>query len=372
MPPLYPKDAKAMPSNFLLIDLAIAKYFLLISTVAFISVLCLTPIVKKYTLRYGKIDLPSHRKVHRYPVVRTGGVAIFTATAIALLAAWLLARLTELPLETVSGFWILIMGSFGFFCIGLADDLMSLSALLRLFVQAVVAYLMWSAGIRVDSLAAPVIGTFDLGWLSLPVTVLWITGVVNAINWIDGLDGLAAGTCSIAASVSFVICLYIGQTATAFACAALVGSLLGFLFFNFNPAQIFMGDGGSYFVGSLLASISITGFSSHEAAIPVLFPLLILVVPLGDMLSVISVRIFRGASPFCADNRHLHHRLMKTGLTHRFTVLVIYALSCWTASLALWLMAIPGGLITVVCATGALALIGYRAWFVALQDPLPN
>lgn len=274
------------------------------------------------------------------------------------------------PSEIVRSFWIAVLGSFSFFCIGLVDDFIDLPAGQRLLVQCIVSAVMWIAGVRIDTLFIPAIGITELHWLSLPMTVIWITGIVNAINWNDGLDGLAAGTSSIAAATCSVICIANGQMATALICLSLLGSLLGFLAFNFNPAQIFMGDGGSYFVGSLLANISIVGLSDTSSITPVVLPLLVLAVPIADMLFVILARLFQGVSPFCADNRHLHHRLMQAGLTHRATVILIWAIAYWTASIALVLTAAPGGLLVSASATVTLLVMIHKARSLWIQSPL--
>ncbi|NJL48982.1 MAG: undecaprenyl/decaprenyl-phosphate alpha-N-acetylglucosaminyl 1-phosphate transferase, partial [Leptolyngbyaceae cyanobacterium SM2_5_2] len=301
------------PSLFSLYKLAILG--------AFTLVLVTTPLVRKFALQFGRVDIPSARKVHVEPIARLGGIAICLGTVVALLLALLLGGSQALPAEAVSSLLIVLMGSLGFFAIGISDDVFMLPPLVRLGMQAAVAGLVWQAGVRVEFVTIPGLGLTHLGWLSLPVTVIWLAGVVNAINWIDGLDGLASGVGAIAAATSFLICLYTGQVASALVMVALLGSLLGFLVFNFNPAQIFMGDGGSYFIGFLLAGVGITGLVKTATATAVFLPLLVLAVPLLDMSAVILARLRQGQSPFLADKRHLHHRLLKVGLPHRLTVL---------------------------------------------------
>ncbi|MEO1390555.1 MAG: MraY family glycosyltransferase [Cyanobacteria bacterium J06634_6] len=354
-------------------DSALAESLLLAASCALALSLWLTPVVRIKTLQCGKTDLPSGRKVHQMPMARTGGIAICVATVLSSsLAFCLLSSLNDLSAKGTASFWILILGSSTFFCVGLADDLITLSPLLRLLLQGAIACAMWMIGLRIETLSLPVADTVELGWLSLPVTTVWIVGVINAINWTDGLDGLAAGTGVMAAVASFAICLSAGQFSLAIVCLALLGSLSGFLFFNFNPAQIFMGDGGSYFIGAVLASVSIAGFSHQTMTVPALLPLLILAVPLLDMLCVIVTRIYRGVSPFSADNRHLHHRLMQAGLSHRLTVLSIYALACWSGSVAVVMAGIPGCFLTVTSATGVLCFMGCKARYALLRNPLPN
>ena len=333
--------------------------YLISTLLAFVLVMVLTPFIKQTALKYNQVDLPSYRKVHRKPIPRVGGIAICIATITALSVVWFAGKLELSNIDPT--FTALLSGGFCFFCIGLADDILDLSPLLRLAVQCIVAGALWGGGMRMDSLSLPLLNTLSLSWLSLPLTILWVVGIVNAINWIDGLDGLAAGVGSIAATVSFVLCLQSGQFIAARVCIALLGSLLGFLMFNFNPAQIFMGDGGSHFVGFLLAALCITGFDREPAHVNALLPVLVMGVPLIDMTFVILSRLYSGCSPFSADKRHLHHRLLASGLTHKSTVLFVYVLSVWCGSLA-WLLAeAPGGSFVVIASTTALLVSMYKA-----------
>jgi UDP-GlcNAc:undecaprenyl-phosphate GlcNAc-1-phosphate transferase len=203
--------------------------------------------------------------------------------------------------------------------------------------------------------------------LSLPITVIWLVGIANAINWIDGLDGLAAGVCGISAVVLLILCLFMEQPAAALVAAALAGGALGFLRYNFNPAQIFMGDGGAYFMGFTLAGVAVIGLVkiaavTTVAVTAVLLPYLVLAVPILDMSIVILSRLKKGQSPFVADKGHLHHRLIKAGISHRLTVLFIYALTLWVGSLALAFSNIPSGWGFAVGATFLLIYLGWQVW----------
>jgi UDP-N-acetylmuramyl pentapeptide phosphotransferase/UDP-N-acetylglucosamine-1-phosphate transferase len=206
--------------------------------------------------------------------------------------------------------------------------------------QILVASAIWSQGVR--------IGAIDLPWLSstgsaiqlsdglsLLATVIWLVGITNAINWLDGLDGLAAGVAGISAIGLVSVSFSLHQVAAGFLAAALAGCCLGFLRHNSNPARIFMGDGGSYFLGFTLASISIVGPAKGLTTVSLLLPLLILSLPLADMSAVIMGRLREGRSPFYPDRRHLHHRLLRAGFSHRRTVLLIYVFTQWLASIAL-------------------------------------
>ena len=295
----------------------------------------LTPVVKSLALRCGKFDAPGDRKVHQQPMVRLGGVAIFLATLLsALCACWGAATVTQLPESAFYTTLLILLGGCGFFLVGFADDLFQLSALNRLAMQLAIATVLWCLGLRIDIWVLPGLSSMSLGWLSLPITTLWLSGVVNAINWIDGLDGLAAGVSGIATVSLVVLCMAIAQPVPAILGAALIGSLLGFLYYNYSPATIFMGDGGSYFVGFVLASLCIVGPQHVDSPFATLLPLVILGVPLGDMLSVILIRLYRKKSPFNADRLHLHHRLLDKDLSHKATVWVLYSLTLMTSAIA--------------------------------------
>ena len=330
--------------------------------VAALVVLLTTPTIKQIGLKSGRVDLPNARKMHQRPMVRLGGVSIFLGTLISLLIMWNLGGFGVLPPEQEYEIWGVTIGGLAFFLIGLADDLFSLSAVVRLLLQASVATGAWWVGVQINFLTIPFDGLVPLpGWVSLLVTIIWLVGMANAINWIDGLDGLAAGVSGIAAVVMLIVCLFMDQPAAALIAAALAGGALGFLRYNFNPAQIFMGDGGAYFMGFTLAGVGVVGLVKSVTTVAVLLPYLILAVPILDMSAVILDRLRSGKSPFVADKRHLHHRLLQAGLSHRLTVLFIYSLTLWVGSLALAFSGIPSGLVYAIAAT---ALLSYASWKV--------
>ncbi|MEA5573288.1 MraY family glycosyltransferase [Calothrix sp. UHCC 0171] len=337
-------------------------YHLIAFLVAAVVVLWTTPDVRNIGIKSGQVDKPGDRKVHQRPMVRLGGVSIFTGTMVALILVWWLGGFANLPPEKEWQIWGVILGGSGFFLIGLADDLLSLSPFVRLVMQVIVAAGAWKAGVSIDFVTIPTMGIVQLEWLSLPITVVWLVGMVNAINWIDGLDGLAAGVSGIAAVVMLVVALFMKQPAAALIAAALAGAALGFLRYNFNPAQIFMGDGGSYFMGFTLASVSIIGLVKIPAFTAVLLPYVILAVPIFDMSAVILLRLRQGKSPFQADKRHLHHRLLNAGLSHRWAVLFIYSLTLWVGSLAMAIAGIPSGVIYACATTSLLSYTSWKVW----------
>ena len=343
---------------------------------AAIAALRLTPLIKTVALKLEKFDAPEARKVHQQPMVRLGGVAIFAATQGAIAFSFLLfdlpsaaGNLSSIP-DWMPG---LLLGSIGFFLIGFSDDLFNLSPLHRLWMQGAIAAIVCCFGLRIDALVLPGIEPIALGWLSLPITVLWIAGVVNAINWVDGLDGLAAGICAIASACILSLAVSASQLMVALIAAALLGSLLGFLVYNYNPAEIFMGDGGSYFLGFMLASLCIVGPQQINTSVSSLLPLLILAVPVGDMVSVIVARLYQRRSPFSADNFHLHHRLLQRNLSHKTVVLVMYALTLATGSVALVIANVLG---TFTAFATIAVLSGFSVWqlsdFAAHSSSSPN
>lgn len=340
-------------------------YHLVAFIVSALVVLATTPIVKQIGLKSGRVDIPDKRKVHSAPMVRLGGVAIFLGTIGSLLVVWWAGGFGVLPPHKEYEIWGVTVGSLAFFLIGLADDLFGLSPFSRLFIQVIVAICAWQVGVQIEFITIPLLGLVSLAdWISMPLTVIWLVGMVNAINWIDGLDGLAAGVSGIAAVVMLVVSLFMDQPAAALIAAALAGGCLGFLRYNFNPAQIFMGDGGSYFMGFTLAGVGVIGLVKTTAVTAVVLPYLILAVPLLDMSAVILNRLLNGRSPFLADKRHLHHRLLSAGLSHRLTVLFIYSLTLWVGSLSLAVAGIPSGLSYAI---GATLLLAYTTWKVKKQ-----
>ncbi|MBZ8182361.1 MAG: MraY family glycosyltransferase [Oscillatoria sp. PMC 1051.18] len=341
-------------------------YHIIAFLVSMTVVLWSTPVVKTLGLKSGRVDRPGDRKVHKRPMVRLGGVSIFAGTLTALAIVWWLGGFETVSPEKELEVWGVTLGGIAFFLIGLADDLFNLTPTSRLIMQTGVASLAWWLGeVRIEFLSVPFDGLVHLSWLSLPVTVFWLVGMVNAINWIDGLDGLAAGVSGIAAVVMLIVTLFMQQPAAAMIAAAIAGGALGFLRYNFNPAEIFMGDGGAYFLGFTLAGVGAIGLVKTTAVTAVLLPYLILAVPILDMSAVIVSRLSNGKSPFSADKRHLHHRLLKAGISQRLAVLFIYALTLWVGSLALAFSNFPSGGAYALGATMLLFYVGWQVWRIA-------
>jgi UDP-GlcNAc:undecaprenyl-phosphate GlcNAc-1-phosphate transferase len=305
----------------------------MLNIVAFIVSLAvaaaLTPLIRGVARQLGALDhAHSSRKVHARPVPRLGGVAIVTAFYVAVTGLLLSSdQVTALfrgdPRQAIGIF----VGGSAIAALGLWDDLWGTGARTKFAVQFAVAGCMYWFGYRIDGLTNPFGAPIELGWLGLPVTVLWIAGVVNAMNLIDGLDGLAGGVALISIGVIFALSLMNGEPLMALLAAALGGAVLGFLRYNFNPASIFMGDTGSMFLGFVLAIAAIAGNQKSSTVMAIAVPVVALGVPIADTLLAMTRRAIRGAPLFRADRDHIHHRLLGLGLTHRQAVLAIYAAS---------------------------------------------
>ncbi len=289
----------------------------------------LTPAVRAVARRFGALDHAlTSRKLHGKPIPRLGGAAIVVAFYAPLVA------LLFVDTETGRHFLAQPSKAFGLFAGGLAiaalgvwDDLHGAGAKTKLTVQFVVAAGMYAIGFRIDHVANPFGAPLELGVLGLPFTVLWIAGVVNAMNLIDGLDGLAGGVAFIAIATTFAISVLRIEPLMILFTAALGGAVLGFLFYNFNPASIFMGDTGSMFLGFVLATASIQRGQKASTAIAIVVPIVALGVPIADTLLAMMRRAARGVPLFSGDRGHIHHRLLGLGLSHRQTVLVLYGAS---------------------------------------------
>jgi UDP-GlcNAc:undecaprenyl-phosphate/decaprenyl-phosphate GlcNAc-1-phosphate transferase len=349
-----------------------ATPYLVAFIVSALTVWLCTPLMRQIGLKAGIIDKPNERKMHSTPVVRLGGVAIFIGSLVALMVAWGQGWFVDgqgqiLVSRKEYEIWGVTFGGLVFFLLGLADDLFDLPALLRLSAQLAIAAAAWFVGVRIDFLSIPGFGTFGLPDLvSLPLTVIWLAGMVNAINWIDGLDGLAAGVSAIAAAVLLVTSVFMKQPSAALIAAALAGGCLGFLRYNFkpnSPAEIFMGDGGAYYLGFTLAGVSVIGVAKSTAVAAVILPYLILAVPIVDGVAVIFERLRKRQSPFSAGNQHLHHRLVRAGVSKRRTVLFIYALTLWAGSLGLAFSGMPAGGTYAALSTLLFIYAAFQVWW---------
>ena len=286
----------------------------------------LTPLIRNLAYRYGALDHAlTARKIHGRPIPRLGGIAIVAGFYVSLLGLLIFKSGMARMLMREHNFALgIFAGGIVIAALGVYDDLRGADARKKFVVQFAVAGLMYSLGFRVEQIASPFGGALSLGWASLPFTLLWIVGVINAMNLIDGLDGLAGGVALVATATITIISLHNSQPLMVLFAGALAGSVLGFLFYNFNPASIFMGDTGSMFLGFVLATTSLRTNQKSSTAVALVVPAIVLGLPILDTLLAMGRRAIRGRPLFHADKDHIHHRLLATGLTHRQTVLVMY------------------------------------------------
>ncbi|MBN8193770.1 undecaprenyl/decaprenyl-phosphate alpha-N-acetylglucosaminyl 1-phosphate transferase [Bacillus sp. NTK074B] len=285
---------------------------------SFVVSIGITPLVRKLAIKVGAIDKPEERKVHTDLMPRLGGVAIFIGAATGYLY---LAPESIYMQAIVTGASIILV-------VGILDDLYTLSPKLKLVGQIIAALIVISSGLLIEKFTFPFFGTVYLHhWLSFPVTLLWIVGVTNAINLIDGLDGLAAGVSSIALGSILVMAVGDSQVLVIALCVILVGSSLGFLYHNFYPAKIFMGDTGALFLGYSIAIISMLGLFKNVALFSFIIPIIVLAIPIFDTIFAIIRRALKKQNFAQPDKQHLHYCILSLGFSHKASVLIIYCVS---------------------------------------------
>lgn len=293
-----------------------------------------TPIVTRIARAWGLMDRPGPRKVHIAPVPRIGGLIIaFAALALILPAMALDNTIGTAFHKILPQVFALLATAIGMFALGIIDDVRGLRARIKLLTQVAAALTVCAFGVRIDSFDIPGWGMLDFGLLSWPITILWIVGITNAINLIDGLDGLAAGISAVTCGVIALTAMYTGQLVMAILMVALLGSLIGFLFFNFNPAKVFMGDGGTMFVGFMIGAASVMCTVKSATLVALAMPALALGLPIFDTLFSIVRRILERRSVFAPDGKHIHHQLLRKGLNQRRAVLLMYLVTLLTAGL---------------------------------------
>ena len=306
-----------MPIQLSVLGIAVAA-LLAAAIVALIS----TPVVKSLAFKMGAVDVPKDaRRMHKHPIPRMGGLAIFFG--------FILSVLVFLPLT--SALRGMLMGGVIIVILGIFDDIYALPAKPKFLIQIVAALIAVLAGNRIYFLSNPNIFSsepfWELGWLSIPLSVLWIVAITNAVNLIDGLDGLACGVSTISSMTLLVISLIVSEPEVTILMAALSGACIGFLPYNLNPAKIFMGDTGSTFLGFILASVSIQGLFKFHMIISFAVPFLMLALPIFDTCFAILRRVSKGQSPMAPDRGHIHHRLIDMGFSQKQAVATLYIIS---------------------------------------------
>ncbi len=341
-----------------------------LAAVAFLISLLLTPFVRDYALRRNWVDAPDNdRKIHVRPIPRLGGIAIVVAY-LGALALSLVAPYQKVPFDlpvALSAGIRLLPAAATIFATGLVDDIYSLKAWQKLVGQVIAAVLAFSAGFGVVTFQGDPLPI----WVSLPVTIFWLVGCSNALNLIDGMDGLAAGVGFFAAMTMMIAALTHQNMELALVTAPLAGALLGFLRYNFNPASIFLGDCGSLLIGFLLGCFGAVWSHKSATVLGMTAPLMALAIPLLEVAVSIARRFLRNQPIFQADREHIHHRLLARGLTTRRAVLLLYG-GCGLAALFSLLQDVSqeqiGGLIVVLfCAAAWIGVqhLGYGEFNLA-------
>lgn len=308
--------------------------------------LLVTPAVILLAKRTGALDKPDARKVHKKPIPRIGGLAIYAGFMAAVIFVAIKFGLdAEMVRETVG---LVLSGSL-IVALGLIDDYKNLPAKIKLLGQIGAAALLVAAfDVRIDFITDPFGDYIYLEWFAVPATMFWLVGLTNTVNLIDGLDGLAAGVSAIASFTIMLIALEQDFILVAVLTAALAGAALGFLKYNFNPAQIFMGDTGSMFLGFMLAGISVTGAVKSVATIALVVPVFALGLPILDTTFAIVRRVRGGVPIFKPDKGHLHHRLLSVGFTQRQAVLLMYVISALFGLSAIALTAVSSQIAVLI------------------------
>lgn len=321
-----------------------------------------TPFVKRMAYKVGAIDVPKdNRRMHKVPIPRLGGLAIYIAFLFTVLVFGDIDR-------QMQG---ILLGSVMIVVLGVLDDSMTLKALPKFLVQIAAAGIAVYHGCTIQFLSNPNVFSampyFDLGWLSVPVTIIWIVAITNAVNFIDGLDGLACGVSAISTASLLVIALIVQEWEICIFLAALLGACLGFIPYNKNPASIFMGDTGATFLGFILACLSVQGLFKFYAIVSFAVPFLVLGIPIFDICFAFLRRIAKGQNPMVADRGHVHHRLIDMGFNQKQTVAICYLL---TAILGLAAVVLTSsGELRALILIGAVLIVGAFGFQLIFKKP---
>jgi len=293
------------------------------------------PLIIFISNRFGIFDGISERKIHTGSMSRLGGLGIFAA----FIMTYFYSILPALPAHVNT--FMLTLSMFIAFGTGFVDDLKPIPARLKLFLQIAAAAIAASSGLMVKSITFFGLFPIPMGYLALPVTIFWIILFMNAVNLVDGMDGLAGGLVFIGASFLAALAFINGQQGIGLMAAVLAASILGFLVFNFPPAKLFMGDGGAYFIGFMYGILPLMGISKASSATVLLYPLALLMLPLADICSVIIRRRRQQKHIFTADNNHLHHRLLQFGIPVRGVLVIIYSLTIFLGGITVIMQYTP-------------------------------
>jgi UDP-GlcNAc:undecaprenyl-phosphate/decaprenyl-phosphate GlcNAc-1-phosphate transferase len=326
-----------------------------------IGCLALVPAVKRLALALGAVDFPEEdRKIHVHATPRLGGAAIFFSVLLVVCLATRYFPPTD-PLLDIWQLAALVVACVSVFLVGLYDDIRGCKPLTKLTVQVGAASLVYFSGIGIRQISTPFGGDLSVGLIAFPLTLLWIVGLSNGMNLLDGIDGLAAGVSAMGALTILVVSLEQGYSEVTLVAAALLGGLLGFLAFNFPPASVFLGDCGALSLGFLLAVMPIIGSQKAATAVTLFVPIIALGIPIFDTTLAVIRRTARGKHPFEPDRQHIHHRLLAVGLSQRQVTLTLYAVSALLTVLAIFMSnASRAGALTVLVVVGAAGVVALR------------
>ena len=335
--------------------------------------LVITPLVIFIARHLKVVDAADIRKVHSESIPRIGGIAIFASTMCVMVPLlFLQGVIGETTRNTLLRLIVVFSAATFIFIVGLIDDVKGLRARVKFYTELLAAIAVCAIGIRIKYVAVADWLRIDFGWFSWPLTILWITGITNAVNLSDGLDGLAAGISAVACAVIAMFAIYSGQIIMAIIMLAMLGSLTGFLFYNFNPAKVFMGDCGSLFIGFTISTSSVMCSTKSPTLVGLALPLLALGIPVFDTLSAILRRFLERRSLFSPDRQHFHHKLLNMGLQQRQAVILAYIVTLLTAGLGMFMMVTRdvGSLVVFGCILLLLLLLFRIISTVRLQEAI--
>jgi UDP-GlcNAc:undecaprenyl-phosphate/decaprenyl-phosphate GlcNAc-1-phosphate transferase len=332
--------------------------YLVIFGISLLSSFALTRFVRNLAMGRGWVTPPLQaRDLHKTPIPRLGGLPIFLSFVVSIAVAWLAGLYfpTLVLVPSVRTLLIILVPGTLIFLLGLYDDIRSVGPYTKFAVQAIAAIMLFAGGLRILDLPR-VFGGRHLAWpIGLPITILWVIGITNAFNLIDGLDGLAAGSALFSTLVVFVVAIFNGSSLVTLLTIALAGAILGFLRFNFNPATIFLGDCGSLFIGFMLSALALAGTEKAPTIVAVAIPVVSLGLPILETSLSVLRRVISGRPIFTGDREHIHHKLLQHGMTHRQVVILLYGVCAVFALLSLFLLWPSGsslGLVLAVVGTG--------------------
>lgn len=349
------------------------KTYLVMFLVSAFGAWVFTPWSIRLARRWGAVDQPSARKVHREPTPRMGGLAVFLGFCLPWAGLYLLDNPVSATFQDFERrFAALVFGAAAMLLLGIYDDIKGANAADKFAGQIGTAVILWWAGIRIEDIANPWGEPVALGWFSLPISVLWMVGVTNAINLLDGIDGLVSGITAVLATAMAVINVLNNNILVSVLTISLAGACLGFLPYNRSPARTFLGDCGSLTLGMMLAGISVLSFfdAGRQTASPVIsVPLILFALPVFDTVRVMVTRVVQGKSPFMADKNHVHHRLLAMGLNHRQAAWTLYGVAAGTAAFAVMIFGLGHDLqVLWSVGLGGVGVAAYLVWKLRLRS----